>query len=54
MGGHNLPPLVEMGLTDLPKPGWEIAHPAHPSPTSLSVLSSEIRRLDDGFQSESW
>ena len=31
----NLPPLVDIVLTDLPKPGWAIAHLAHPSPTSL-------------------
>ena len=24
-----------LGLTDLPKPGWAIARPAHPSRTSL-------------------
>ena len=52
--GTICPPLAEIGLYALPKTGWAIAHPAHPSPTSLSVLSSEIRRLDDGFQSESW
>ena len=28
--GHNLPPLVDIGLTDLPKPGWAMAHSAHP------------------------
>ena len=33
--GDNLPPLVDIGLTDLPKPGWAIAHSAHPSPTLL-------------------
>ena len=26
-GGHNLTPLVEIGLTDLPKSPW---HPRHP------------------------
>ena len=31
----NLPPLVDIGLTDLPKPGWAIAHSVHPSPTPL-------------------
>ena len=34
-GGHNLPPLVDIGLTDSQKTGWVIAHPAHPCPTSL-------------------
>ena len=29
-------PLVGTGLTDLPKPRWAIALPAHLSPTSLS------------------
>ena len=33
--GHYLPPLVEIGVTDLPKPGWATAHPAHQSTTSL-------------------
>ena len=36
-GGHNLPPVVEIGLTDLPKYGglgvpW---HPWHPGTTGL-------------------
>ena len=35
MWRHNLPPQVEIGLTDLLKPGWVITHPAHPSTTSL-------------------
>ena len=35
MWGHNLPPLVDVGLTDLPKPWWAISHSAHPSPTPL-------------------
>ena len=25
----NLPPLVDIGLTDLPEPGWAIAHSVH-------------------------
>jgi len=33
--GHNLPPLVDIGLINLAKPGWAVAHPAHPSPTPL-------------------
>ena len=32
-GGHNLPSLVEIWLTELPK----LAHPAHPSPTFLYI-----------------
>ena len=37
--GHNLPPLSEMGLIDLTKLGWAIAHPAHQSPTSLCAMN---------------
>ena len=37
---HNLSPLVDIGLTDLPKPGWEIAHSAHPSSTPLQFYYS--------------
>ena len=37
-GGHNLPPLVEIGLTDLLKPGWAIARSAHPYPTPLCLV----------------
>ena len=29
-GGHNLPPLVEIGSTDLPKSGDAVAPPATP------------------------
>ena len=35
VGGHNLLPLVEIGLTDLPKSGCAKAHPAHPGTTGL-------------------
>ena len=34
-GGHNLPPLVEIGLTDLPKTGGAMAPPAPPGTTGL-------------------
>ena len=34
-GGHNLSPLVEIGLTDLPKSGGAMAPPAPPGTTSL-------------------
>ena len=34
-GGHNLPPLVEIGLTDLPKSGGAMAPPAPPGTTGL-------------------
>jgi hypothetical protein len=30
LGGHNLSPLVEIGLTDLPKSGCTMAPPAPP------------------------
>ena len=33
--GHNLSPLVEIGLTDLPKSRCAMAHPAHPGTTGL-------------------
>ena len=38
MWGYNLPPLVDLGLTDLPKSGWLIAHPIHLSPASLVAI----------------
>ena len=44
-GGHNLPPLADIGSTDLPKPGWAIAHSAHPSPTPLFYRSILIFRI---------
>ena len=34
-GGHNLPPSVEIGLTDLPKSGGAMAPPAPPGTTPL-------------------
>ena len=34
-GGHNLPPLIKIGLTDLPKFGGAMAPPAHPGTTGL-------------------
>ena len=43
-----MPPLVEIELTDLPKPGWAITHPANPSPTSLQyyyhIMSEKNRK----------
>ena len=36
MWGAQSAPLVDIGLTDLPKPGWVNAHSAHPSPMPLS------------------
>ena len=38
MWGNNLPLLVDIGLTDLPKSGWLIARPIHLSPTSLMPI----------------
>ena len=35
LGGDNVPPLVNIGLTDLPKSGCAMAHPAHPGKTGL-------------------
>ena len=34
-GGHNLPSLVEIGLTDVPKSGGAMAPPAPPETTPL-------------------
>ena len=34
-GGHNLPPLVEIELTDLPKSGGAMGPPAPPGTTGL-------------------
>ena len=34
-GGHNLPPLVEIGLTDMSKFGGAMAPPAPPGTTGL-------------------
>ena len=39
-GGHNLPPLVEIGFTDLPKFGGAMAPPAPPGTTPL--VSTEL------------
>ena len=38
-GGHNLSPLVEIGLTEQPKSGCAMAHSAHPGTTGLSMGS---------------
>ena len=34
-GGHNLLPLVVIGLTGLPNSGWAKAHPGHPLAAAL-------------------
>ena len=43
-GGHNLPPLVEIGLTDLPKSGGAMAPPAPPGTTGLVFEIKEVRK----------
>ena len=37
-GGHNLPFLVGIGLTELPNSEWPKNHPVHPLTTSLNYL----------------
>ena len=37
LGGDNVLPLVDIGLTDLPKSGCAMAHPAHPGTTGLPL-----------------
>ena len=32
---------IDLGSTDQPKPGWAIARPTHPSPTSLDFTRQE-------------
>ena len=41
-GWHNLPPLVEIGLTDLPKFGGAMASPAPPGTTGLYLFTMAI------------
>ena len=38
LGGDNVPPLVEIGLTDLPKTGGARAPPAPPLATGLALV----------------
>ena len=43
-GGHNLPPFVEIGLTDLPKFAGAMAPPAPPGTTGLhSIVHTQGR-----------
>ena len=42
LGGHNLPFLVEMGLTDLPKSGGAMAPPAPQGTTGLRLWRRRI------------
>ena len=45
-----LPPvLVAIGLTDVPKSGWAIAHPAHLSPFSLVSLRLRVHSFKLSF-----
>ena len=52
LGGHNLSPLVEIGLTDLPKSGGAMATPVPPippGPTPLTLASEPqplVRRVE--------
>ena len=39
LGGENVPPLVEIGLTDLPKSGGARAPPAPPLATGLPWIN---------------
>ena len=43
-GGHNLPPLGEIGLTDLPKCGGAMAPPAPPGTTDLISTDQAYNR----------
>ena len=45
--GTICPPLVEIGSTYLPKPGWAIAHSAHPSPTFLDVVGFTYEAVNE-------
>jgi hypothetical protein len=50
--GHKLPPLVEIGLTDLPKFGGAMAPPAPPGTTGLYCAFSLFLKLKRGKQNE--
>ena len=44
LGGQDLSPLVEIGLTDLPRSGCAMAHPAQPETTGLLLnVKLELR-----------
>ena len=47
MWGHNLPPLVEIGLTDVPKSGGSMAPPATPGTTGPVMVRFRIRYVID-------
>ena len=41
-GGAQSASLVKVGLTDLPKLGWAIAHPTHTSPTPRPIVTHSM------------
>ena len=45
LGGDNVPPLVEIGLTDLPKSGGARAPPAPPLATGLNYVMLNIIKM---------
>ena len=44
LGGDNVSPLVEIGLTDLPKSGGAAAPPALPLAASLHIINCSKKR----------
>ena len=55
-GGHNLPPLVEIGLTDLPKSGVAMAPPAPPGTTGLAsyIFAKVLENSDYHSANKMW
>ena len=50
LGGNNVSPLVEIGLTDLPKSGWAIAPPPYtyaPGYGSKNNLGKKLKSISD-------
>ena len=47
-GGHNLPPLVEKGLTALPKSGGTMAPPAPPGTPGLNTEVNDYNKTTQG------
>jgi hypothetical protein len=45
-GGHNLPPLVGIGLNELPNSRWAKPHPGHTLGASLLISSKRIVNED--------
>ena len=46
-GGHNLPPFVEIGLTDLPKFVGAMAPPAPPGTTGLHLSTGTDLEIEN-------